>query len=87
MPEPDGAPLAGIVEEPGQEQVAVIGAERTEPFQHIQAMAPIGDGHAVEERQLGRRQPAGQPGPLSRRHAGDEVAAELADLRRPPGGE
>ena len=85
MPEPDRAPLADIVEEARQEQLTVVHAERAEPLQHIQAMPPVGARHAIEERQLGRRQPGRQLGPFPRRHPGDEMTAELAGLRHPPG--
>ena len=86
MPEPDRAALAGVVEEARQEHVGVGHAGRPECGHDVEAVAPVGDRHPVEEGELGRRQPLGQRRSLHGSNPRDDVPAELARLRSPPGG-
>ena len=78
-----GLALATVVEEPGEEELVVGRPGRAERRHDVEAVAPVGDVHPVEQGELGRRQPRPEGVTLGRFHPGPEVAPELADLRRP----
>ena len=53
---------------------------------HDDAVAPIGDVHGIEERELARRQQGAELRALRERDAGGQVDADAPGLPRPPGG-
>ena len=50
----------------------------------VEPVAPVGDVHAVEHAELGWAQPGRDGVSLPCRHAGEQVALRLANLRQPP---
>ena len=71
------------MEQPGQEQLDVLGTARPEGRHDVEPVALVGDVHPVEQGQLRRRQPGRERGPLVGTNAGAEVSPELADLTGP----
>jgi hypothetical protein len=78
--------LASIVEQAGQQEVAIADAVGAQRSDDIEAMASIGDMHRVEQGELRRRQPADQRRALLGRDTRPQVGPELAGLRCPEGG-
>ncbi len=85
-PRPDAdMALAGVVEQPGEQDLVVghaVGAQRRHD---VEPVASIGDVHRVEERELRRGvSQVDECRPLVDPHPGGDVRAELADLSGPP---
>ena len=80
-----GVALAGVVEQPGEQDVRLgdaVGAQRGDD---VEAVAPVGDVHRVEQRELWRGDPGRQRRPLLRAPRGPAGATGTGGPRRPPG--
>ena len=74
--------LAGVVEERGEEEVAVIAAAvRAQVRGDVEGVAPVGERHPVEECELGRPSAIRRGRRAPSGHARPQVPDGLANLR------
>src|SRR3990170_3845182 len=84
LPDAHCEALRGVVEQAREQEIRVAVPGGAQDGHDVEAVAPVGRVHRLEERHLRRRQPAGQRDPFRRGDATGEVADELAGLTRPP---
>jgi hypothetical protein len=73
------------VQQPGQQDVAIVDAGGAQSGHDVQPVPPICDVHGVEQADLRRRQPGVEIGSFGPAHPRAQVAGELTDLMPPPG--
>jgi hypothetical protein len=84
MNESDTSPFPAVVQESGDQQIAVDDAVTAQIGRYVQAVTPIGDEHAIEQLQFRSFKPARQLVALRGRDPGAQVRPGPPDLRRPP---
>jgi hypothetical protein len=80
MDEASSRPLPAVVQQTGHKEIAVYDTEATQLRYNVEAVAPVGREHPIEELELARFEPFGQFVPLSGRYPGACVRPGSPDL-------
>ena len=62
-----------VVQQAGHQEVRIGRARASQSGSDVKAVAPVADGHGIEENQLCGRQPAGEVRAFARGNAGVEI--------------